>query len=74
MAKRKTILVSELKDSINMKLALTEIDQPRKEALACLLEDILHRTGNYRGYNTNFPWNDVPEEYRTANEYTRHYY
>ena len=72
--KRKTVKVSDLKESINMKLALVELDQPRKEALACLLEDILHKTGNYKGYNTNFPWNNASEEYQQSHAYDRHYY
>ena len=71
---RKTFYVSELKESINMKLALTGLNQDKKESLACLLEDILHKTGNYNGYNHNFPWNKVNEEYRKNHDYDRHYY
>ena len=74
MAKKKTFAVEELKESINMKLAIPELCQARKEALACLLEDVLHRTGNYEGYNTLFPWNSVTKEYQNANAYTRRYY
>jgi len=74
MKKRKTIEVKALIEMVNTKLALETISQVEKSAICHVLERILHDTGNYKGYNCNFAWNDIPIEQATAKQYTRHYY
>jgi hypothetical protein len=47
----KTIKVNEITDIINEKLANPVIEQLTKATLCTFLEDILHKTSNYHGYN-----------------------
>lgn len=51
--KRSTLPVADLKAEINRILALPleRISTEERKALAILLENVLHATGNYQGYN-----------------------
>jgi Holliday junction resolvase-like predicted endonuclease len=66
--------VKELVEHVNKKLANESIAQSQKLTLTLLLEHWLHETGNYAGYNCNFDYNGVSEEYKNCHEYDRHYY
>ncbi len=58
MAKgRKTIEVEWIKDRINTQLAEPSFSQPEKMRLCFLLEDVLHQSNNYNGFQFNY-WND----------------
>ena len=48
---RKTIEVEWLKESVNMRLDDKNLSQDEKSALCLLLEDVLHKTGSYKGFN-----------------------
>jgi hypothetical protein len=48
--KRKTIAVEDLKEAINASLELSTCSPPERRAMASVLEQVLHRTGNYRGF------------------------
>ncbi len=47
---RKTITIDNLVDKINTTLRLSTADRSQRQSLCCLLENILHETGNYRGF------------------------
>ena len=48
---RKTIRVDHVRDYINDRIALSVDDQTQaRRALALVIEDILHETGNYHGF------------------------
>lgn len=70
--KRKTILVSSIVDKANKYLALETIPQAEKKAIAEFTANILHETGNYRGFNYNFQWENTDE--CRAKEYDRYYF
>ena len=78
MARRKkTIKVEEIRNLINAMLT-QDCSQDAKAALSIVIEETLHRTGNYQG----FKYNDVPENgdaydwaSRTDDDrYNRHYF
>lgn len=50
MKRNKTIKIERLKEMINEKLK-ADISKDQKIALSFLLEEVLHETGNYNGYN-----------------------
>ena len=58
--KRKTIEVEGLKNRINNLLTLPDgpgpfgMNNDKRQALASLLESILHETSNYRGFSHNY--------------------
>lgn len=55
MSKRKTINVAEVLNTVNLVLADSAYDDDRHQqyrmGMCILLEDILHKTGNYKGYS-----------------------
>lgn len=55
MSKRKTINVAEVLNTVNHVLADSAYDDDRHQqyrmGMCILLEDILHKTGNYKGYS-----------------------
>ena len=70
--KRKTVSVKSLVDKANGYLALNELSQEKKEAIAFFISSILHETGNYRGFSYTFHWDDTIES--RAKEYNRCYH
>lgn len=51
MAKRKTFNVSDLVDTVNQMLVESKADaQERRQGAMNVLEQVLHITGNYRGF------------------------
>ena len=50
MTSRKTFKVEDFKKHMNMLLA-SELDVLYKRAVADTLEQVLHETGNYKGFN-----------------------
>jgi len=48
---RKTVEVKKIKDRINKYLERNTLNQDEKKALCMFLEELLHSTGNYNGYN-----------------------
>ena len=56
---RKTISVAHLRERINAKLAAVS-NMSEREAVICILEDVLHCTNSYRGF-TYLYQNEVPE-------------
>jgi hypothetical protein len=63
MKTRKTIEVREIREMVNSYIE-QDITQPEKTALCVLLESILHKTGNYHGYNHNFWMRGGCDEWR----------
>ena len=51
---RKTIKVTYVKDLINKRLANEKHTGGEKYTAAMILEEILHTTGNYKGYTHNY--------------------
>ena len=49
--KRKTFNVAEFRQYVNEKLGLDTLSQDEKKTLCFMLEGILHKTGNYEGFN-----------------------
>jgi hypothetical protein len=76
MSKRKTIEVSTLKAKINHMLTLDTLTQEYKSALCMLLENVLHDTGNYNGFNYLNWLNGEPKDNSKylGLEYNRVYY
>jgi len=84
--KRKTFSVEEAKTKANEWLA-RDVSQEEKRGVCFLIENILHRTGNYKGFSYNY-WDekgfkdwldagepDFPEKSKYIGpEYSRHYY
>ena len=64
MSKRKTISVAEVRNTVNaiLKDAAYDDDKHRqyRMGMCLLLEDILHKTGNYKGYRYLLE-NEVPD-------------
>lgn len=61
MAKRKTILVHDLKDRVNRQIAAADSEFNNKStrmALFAMMEEVLMDTGNYRGFMYQSPLND----------------
>ncbi len=56
--KRKTFDVSEFKNFVNKKLSERTISDEEKRGMRCLLEEVLVKTGNYRGFNHVYWWSD----------------
>lgn len=51
MAKRKTFNVSDLVDTVNQMLVESKADaQERRQGAMNVLEQVLHSTGNYKGF------------------------
>lgn len=85
----KTLRVSELKKWFNSMLADPEMNMEQRRLISCLLEELLHATKNYRGFNYNY-WADhgiaewekagkptpVPDKFLHGSDDTlrRHYY
>jgi hypothetical protein len=61
---RKTITVQEVKDRANTMLEFQSTSEAR-QAVAVLLESVLHATGNYRGFRY------LPSEYNEPQEFLR---
>ena len=71
MAKgRKTIEVEFIKDKINhmLSLPLKQHSKETKAALCTLLEDILHQSNNYHGFQYNIWDNGGYEAWKAAGE------
>lgn len=68
----KTVKVTEIIELVNRRLNM-DFPQPYKAALACMLCDVLHSTGNYMGFTYNFDWSAATEEERKAQEFNRTY-
>ncbi len=55
MSQRKTINVAEVLHTVNKVLKVSAYDDDRHQqyrmGMCILLEDILHKTGNYKGYS-----------------------
>ena len=65
---RKTVDVDWIKKLINSKLALDSLVDEEKQALALLLEEILFKTDNYKGFNNNY-WREKGfNEWKDAGE------
>lgn len=47
---RKTFSVEEFKNNMNNMLANSIVDREVREGIIFSLEDLLHKTGNYRGF------------------------
>jgi hypothetical protein len=47
---RKTIDVADIVDMVNRRLEQLSYSPSERYAFAALLEEILHQTGNYKGY------------------------
>jgi len=62
MAKRKTVQVEALKDHFNKLIEKSKTLEGRA-ALCYALSDILHETGNYKGFQYINGWKGV-EDYR----------
>ena len=61
--KRKTISVEQLKDEVSRRNKESTCDPQVREGWNALLEEVLHSTGNYRGFgywNLKVNKNDVP--------------
>jgi len=76
--KRKTFSVLEFKNKINALLADPKRSDESKEGLCTSLENVLHATGNYNGFNYNYwlkegckKWKEAgePDEYTIKNKY-----
>ena len=65
---KKTFEVSEFREDINTRLDNPKIDQDSKEIMCILLEDVLHKTGNYKGYVNTEDWYG-----KKLGKYTRFY-
>lgn len=50
MKNRKTIYVKDIKETVNGYLRINELTQDEKKSYCFLLEVILHKTNNYKGY------------------------
>jgi hypothetical protein len=87
MKSRKTIEVSKVVDMANKMLANEDISQQEKSGIACLLEEVLHATNQYQGFNSLYwltvgykKWveagkPDFPEKHKfLGQEWDRHYY
>lgn len=48
---RKTVEVKQIRSMINDKLGNKNYSQDEKKSLAMFLEDVLHATNNYQGFN-----------------------
>jgi hypothetical protein len=60
---RKTIEVKTVREIANKLLASDGLTNEQKKGLRLLVEDVLHKTGNYKGFNTiedtrEMPWED----------------
>lgn len=66
--KRKTFDVQEFKEFINSKLALEGLSQVEKMGFCMVLEHVLHKTGNYNGFNNLYWLNGGYEEWKAAGE------
>ena len=52
MKAKKTVNVSEIKEKANSMFAISPVEKvDERKAVATFVSDILHRTGNYRGFN-----------------------
>ena len=60
---RKTVDVAVLRMLVNARLASPTVSEDAKQALAFILEDVLHAAGQYRGYAYIDGWNGT-ETYR----------
>jgi hypothetical protein len=60
MAKRKTIDVQYLVETVNEALRTSTTDPKTRLGMIAILEDVLHKTGNYRGYRY-LTISEVPE-------------
>jgi hypothetical protein len=47
---RKTIAVADVVDMVNRRLQYSTCSPDERYAVTSLLEEILHQTGNYKGY------------------------
>lgn len=61
MNKRKTFEIDDLKQMVNSRLKESTCSPDERFAMASILEDVLHRTGNYRGftYLTPYPQDEL---------------
>jgi hypothetical protein len=56
MPAKKTVRVDYLKERINNALNLPDVNTPEmRRAFATVLEDVLHATGNYHGFQFTDP-------------------
>jgi len=64
MSKRKTVDVSSTKDKVNEMLAVSTCSAGVRQGAINVLENILHETGNYRGFRylgvDEIPANQTP--------------
>lgn len=70
---KKTIKVDELKKQINGYLALDTVTQSEKLAYCNLISQVLHSTGNYKGFHYLFNWNGLSTEDANKIQYNRKY-
>lgn len=70
MSSRKTIEVKEMLEWANTQLGRTDeyATEKFKAGICSMIEEVLHSTGNYKGYNEL----EYGSEY--TNEYCRYYY
>ena len=66
MKSRKTISVQDIRETVNNYLVINELNQDEKKGYCFLLEVILHKTHNYKGYY-------YLTTYLNNQEYNRHY-
>lgn len=72
MAKRKSFDVERFKTYVNMQLSRTDkyATESFKSGLCVALEEVLHRTGNYKGYSDLY-WEEIGwKEWRTIGNET----
>ena len=70
MKGKKTVGVNGMLDWANKQLQRTDeyADAKFKAGICSMIEELLHRTGNYKGYN------ELPYGSEYNNEYCRYYY
>lgn len=66
---KKTISVMTLLKNANRILALPSVSQDEKKAVSSFIENVLHETGNYAGFNYYAP----PPDIYNFKEYDRFY-
>lgn len=68
MAKRKTIDVKYLVATVNEALRVSATDHKTRLGMIVLLENVLHETGNYRGYRY-LTISEVPDGHKPGVQY-----
>jgi hypothetical protein len=75
MKKRKTISIQFLKETVNRRLAESTCELKVRHGMIIVLESVLLKTGNYRGYCFLDPvTRQATSKVRVADESRRYYY